>query len=269
MILQQYVLGCLSHASYLIADESSGVAAVVDPQRDVDQYLADAERHRCTIRHVLLTHFHADFVSGHLELAARAGARIHLGAAGRSDYPAEPMADGGTLDLGPGVRLTFLATPGHTPESTCIAVWDRAKSPHAPHAVLTGDTLFCGDVGRPDLMASAGCSADDLARQLYASLQRKLMALPDATRLYPAHTAGSMCGKNLSPDTVSTIGTQRRGNYALQARDEDEFVRLVTADQPDCPAYFAFDADLNRRRRATLEEALAKSLVALPLERVL
>ena len=268
MILEQRYLGCLSHASYLVADEATGVAAVVDPQRDVDGYLAEARARGLTIRHVLLTHFHADFVSGHLELAERAGADIRLGARAKADYPFIPMHDGDVLRLGENaqVRLTFLETPGHTPESVSILVHDEARDASAPHAVLTGDTLFIGDVGRPDLLASQGLTAADLAGMLYDSLRGKLLPLPDATLVYPAHGAGSACGKSLSRDTVSTMGIQRRGNYALRPMPREEFVRLVTADQPEMPAYFAFAADLNRRHRATLDAALERASRPLDLE---
>ena len=194
LILEQYYLGCLAHASYLIADEESGEAAVVDPQRDVEQYLDDAERLGCRISHVFLTHFHADFVAGHLELRDRAGAAIHLGARAKADYTFTPMGDGDTVELG-AVALEVLQTPGHSPESISILVHDPAFSTEAPYAVLTGDTLFIGDVGRPDLRASLGWSADELGAMLYESLHTKLAPLPDETLVYPAHGAGSLCGK--------------------------------------------------------------------------
>ncbi len=265
MILEQYYLGCLSHASYLIGDAEAGVAAVVDPQRDVEQYLVDAKRHGLRITAVILTHFHADFVSGHVELRDRVGARIHLGARAEAEYDFVPARDGDTLDLGR-VRLQFLETPGHTPESICILVFDTARDGAKPHAILTGDTLFIGDVGRPDLMASIGVTADELARDLYASLHDKILRLPDETLVYPAHGAGSMCGKNLSKERVSTLGEQRRYNYALQPMGVDEFVHLVTADQPEAPAYFPYDAMLNRQERASLERMLEKTLQPLTLE---
>jgi glyoxylase-like metal-dependent hydrolase (beta-lactamase superfamily II)/rhodanese-related sulfurtransferase len=265
MILEQFYLGCLSHASYLIGDAGAGVAAVVDPQRDVEQYLVEAERRGLRITDVILTHFHADFVSGHVELRDRAGARIHLGARGQAEYDFVPAHDGDTLELGD-VHLQFLETPGHTPESICVLVFDTARDAVEPHAVLTGDTLFIGDVGRPDLMASIGITAEELARLLYASLHDKILRLPDATLVYPAHGAGSMCGKNLSKERVSTIGEQRRYNYALQPMSCEEFVRLVATDQPAAPAYFPYDAMLNRRERPSLESSLEKSLRPLDLE---
>ncbi len=268
MILTQYYLKCLAHASYLVGDEATRTAAVVDPQRDVDQYLADARSQGLEIRHVILTHFHADFVAGHLELRDRTGARIYLGRRAEAEYAFTPLADGDALDLG-SVRLVALETPGHSPESVSLVVYDLAKSGQTPHAVLTGDTLFIGDVGRPDLRAALGWSADALARLLYDSLRRKLLALPDGTLVYPAHGAGSMCGKSLSTDTVSTIGVQRRYNYALQPMSCEEFVKIVLAEQPDAPAYFTYDAILNTKERPTLEATLQRVLHPLPLEEVL
>ena len=268
MILKQYYLGCLAHASYLIADEASGRAAVVDPQRDVEQYLADADELGCRIGHVFLTHFHADFVAGHLELRERAGATIHLGARAEAEYPFVPMADGSFVDLGP-VRLVVLETPGHSPESISILVYDPAQGMDAPHAVLTGDTLFIGDVGRPDLRGALGWSADELASMLYDSLHDKLARLPDDTLVYPAHGAGSLCGKSLSSETVSTIGIQRSYNYALAPMSRERFIETVTSDLPDAPAYFTYDAVLNTRERPTLEEALERELHPLTLEHAL
>ncbi len=266
MILQQYYLGCLAHASYLIADQDSAEAAVVDPQRDVEQYLHDADRLGCRITHVFLTHFHADFVAGHLELRDRAGATIHLGARASADYPFTSMDDGSAVMLGR-VRLEVLETPGHSPESISILVHDPDHSGGAPYAVLTGDTLFIGDVGRPDLRASLGWEADQLAAMLYDSLHHKLAPLPDETLVYPAHGAGSLCGKTLSTDTVSTMGVQRQYNYALQPMSRERFTEIVTADQPDAPAYFTYDAVLNARERPTLEQALARELRPLPRRR--
>jgi hydroxyacylglutathione hydrolase len=268
MMLKQYYLGCLAHASYLIGDEASRTAAVVDPQRDVDQYLEDAQRLGVQIRHVFLTHFHADFIAGHLELRNRAGAQIYLGARAQAEYAFMPLKDGDVLEFGT-VRLKILETPGHTPEGISILVYDLAKDERHPQAVLTGDTLFIGDVGRPDLLASIGMSATELAGMLYDSLHHKLLTLPDDTLVYPAHGAGSMCGKHLSSETVSTIGVQRRYNYALQPMSKDAFIELVTADQPEAPAYFGYDAMLNRRERPTLEETLERGLRPLALDEVL
>jgi hydroxyacylglutathione hydrolase len=268
MFLKQYYLGCLAHASYLIADEASQTAIVVDPQRDIEQYLAEAERLGAVIRYVFLTHFHADFLAGHLELRDRCGAEIRLGARAKADYKFVPMKDGDTLDF-PGLRLQVMETPGHTIESISILVFDLQKNADKPYAVLTGDTLFIGDVGRPDLRASLGWTAEELSGHLYDSLHNKLLPLPDETLIYPAHGAGSLCGKHLSSDTVSTLGEQRRFNYALQPMTKEEFARLVTADQPDAPAYFTYDAVLNTRERPTLDEALEHGLHQLRLEEVL
>ena len=268
MILHQFYLNCLAHASYLIGDERSGEAAVVDPQRDIEHYVAFAAERRLRIAHVILTHLHADFIAGHLELRDRVGARIYLGAAAKAEYAFTPLADGDRIELGR-VRLQAIETPGHTPESISIAVYDLDRSATEPHAVLTGDTLFVGDVGRPDLRAALGWSAADLGALLYESLRTKLMALPDASLVYPAHGAGSLCGKAISNETVSTIGEQRRLNYALQPMTKSAFVDLVTADQPDAPAYFTYDAVMNSQERPTLDEALARELNPMTLDLVL
>ena len=246
MFFRQYYLGCLSHASYLIGDTTTGRAVVVDPQRDVAEYVVDAEANGLAIERVIETHFHADFLSGHLELAAKTGATIGYGraAAGRAEFPIELLTDRQTISLGE-VSLEIRETPGHTPESISIVVF-----PHGPGAepdcVLTGDTLFIGDVGRPDLLASVGVTADDLARQLFHSLHEQLLTLPDTTKVFPAHGAGSACGKNLSTETVSTIGEQRATNYALAPMTEDAFVEAVTQGQSVAPLYFSFAANRNR-----------------------
>jgi hydroxyacylglutathione hydrolase len=268
MNIKQYYLGCLSHASYLITDERTKTAAVVDPQRDVDQYLADAAAGGYQIKHVFLTHFHADFLAGHIELRDRAGARIYLGSRAEAEFDVVKVKDGDRIEFGD-VRLKILETPGHTPEGISILVYDLAKSADQPHAVLTGDTLFIGDVGRPDLLASIGVTADDLADMLYDSITNKLVKLPGATLVYPAHGAGSMCGKSLSKETVSTIGEQKKFNYALQPMSREDFKRIVAAEQPEAPAYFVHDAILNRQERPNLEQTLAKSLRPLPLDEVL
>lgn len=268
MLLKQYYLACLSHASYLIADERSKTAVVVDPQRDVEQYLAEAQQRGLAIRHVFLTHFHADFVAGHVELAQQTGATIRLGARARADYAFTPMAEGQSVEFGD-VRIAVLETPGHTPEGISLLVYDLAKDREQPQAVLTGDTLFIGDVGRPDLMASVGASASELAGMMYDSLHGKLLKLPDATLVYPAHGAGSACGKNLSKDTVSSIGAQRAGNYMLQPMSRAEFVALATRGQPEAPRYFGYDAQLNKQRRETLETSLGRALRPLTLEALL
>lgn len=268
MQLKQYYLGCLSHASYLITDEKSKTAAVVDPQRDVSQYLADAEAAGCEIKHVFLTHFHADFLAGHIELRDQAGATIYLGARAEAEFPVTKLKEGGRVEFGD-VRLQILETPGHTPEGISILVFDLSKDAEKPYAVLTGDTLFIGDVGRPDLLASIGVTADELADMLYDSLTNKLIKLPNETLVYPAHGAGSMCGKNLSKETVSTIGEQKRFNYALQPMSRKEFKQIVTDEQPEAPSYFVHDAILNRQERPNLDKILAESMKPLSLETVL
>ena len=268
MIFRQFYLPCLAHASYLIGDEATGTAAVVDPQRDTDQYIAFAAEHALQIKHVILTHLHADFVAGHLELRDRVGATIYLGAAAKAGYAFTRLRDGSLVEFGR-IRLKALETPGHTPESISILVYDLNAKETQPHAVLTGDTLFIGDVGRPDLRAALGWSATELGRLLFDSLHTKLLALPDASLVYPAHGAGSLCGKAISKETVSTLGEQRRLNYALQPMSKEAFIQVVTADQPEAPPYFTYDAVLNSEERATLDEALAREMNPLTLDAVL
>jgi len=268
LIFKQYYLGCLAHASYLVGDDETHTAAVVDPQRDVEQYVRDAEQLGLTIRHVFLTHFHADFIAGHLELRDRLGCDIRLGSRAQAEYAIIPMKDGASVDLG-SVRLQVMETPGHTPESISLLVFDCRKDEQHPESVLTGDTLFVGDVGRPDLRAALGWSAAELGGMLYDSLHQKLLALPDETRIFPAHGAGSLCGKQLSSENSSTIGVQRRLNYALQPMTREEFVTLALADQPDAPPYFTYDAVLNSKERPTLEKSLERALQPLNREEVL
>jgi glyoxylase-like metal-dependent hydrolase (beta-lactamase superfamily II) len=239
---------------------------VVDPQRDIDRYLACAAAHGLTIMDVFLTHFHADFIAGHLELRDRTGATIRLGRTAQAEYPFIAMATGDRLEFGQ-VRIEVLETPGHTPESISLLVFDLPAAaatgsglPPAPHAVLTGDTLFVGDVGRPDLRASLGWSAADLGGMLYDSVHERLLPLPDSTIVMPAHGAGSLCGKSISNELTSTMGEQRRVNYALQPMSKAAFIDLVTADQPDAPPYFTYDAVLNTRERPTLDDALSREL---------
>jgi glyoxylase-like metal-dependent hydrolase (beta-lactamase superfamily II)/rhodanese-related sulfurtransferase len=265
MYFRQFDLACLSLYSYLIGDPTTGRAVVVDPQRDIGEYLDEAAANDLRIERVIETHFHADFLSGHLELAEAAGAAISYGDVAVTDFPIEPLAHGQRLSLGE-IELEIRHTPGHTPESISIVVREHPGA--APWGVLTGDTLFIGDVGRPDLLTSTGWTADDLARQLYRSLHGQLLTLPDAARVFPAHGAGSACGKHLSTAASSTIGEQRSTNYALRPMTEDQFVEAVTEGQSVAPLYFAFAADANRRqrellddheppRRITLDEALA------------
>ncbi|MFF2953459.1 rhodanese-like domain-containing protein [Kitasatospora sp. NPDC057965] len=255
MFFAQYYLDCLSQASYLVADETTGRAVVIDPRRDIDEYVADAEAHGFTVEAVINTHFHADFLAGHLELADRTGAWIGYGHRAVTEYPIRKLADGERIDLGE-VTLQIMETPGHTPESISVLVFERSGDA-VPYGVLTGDALFIGDVGRPDLLASAGTTAEELGRMLHHSVQHKLMGLPDEVRVFPAHGAGSSCGKNLSTERQSTIGAQRATNYACAPMSEDEFVAIVTAGQSTAPGYFGHDAALNRQDRDLFDPALA------------
>jgi glyoxylase-like metal-dependent hydrolase (beta-lactamase superfamily II) len=250
MYLRQFYLGCLAHASYLIG--SGGEAAVVDPQRDIGIYLDDAKAHGLVIKFVIETHCHADFVSGHHELAARTGAKIYFGAKADAKFDFVPVHEGDEIAMAD-VTLRFLETPGHTPESISILVFDRQKSSTVPDAVLTGDTMFIGDVGRPDLLGSR-MPAKELARMLYRSLHEKLLTLPDEVKIYPAHGAGSMCGRNISNETQSTIGEQRQFNYALKPMTEEAFIAMMTTDLPEAPSYFSRDAQINLQGPSLLDE---------------
>lgn len=265
MYFAQHYLECLSQASYLIGDKRTGRAVIVDPRRDVSEYLDDAAANGLHIEGVINTHFHADFISGHLELAARTGAWIGYGARAEAEFPIRKLHDRERISLGD-VTLEIMETPGHTPESISVLVFERSGD-STPYGVLTGDALFIGDVGRPDLLASIGFSADELGRMLYDTVQRKLMALPDQTRLFPAHGAGSACGKNLSAELQSTIGAQRLTNYACVPMGEREFVDIVTEGQPPAPNYFGYDAILNRKERELLK--VEEHLRELPLGDVL
>jgi len=253
MYFEQFYLGCLAHASYMLASE--GEAVVVDPQRDVEIYLTAAEANQLSICHIFETHLHADFVSGHRELASRTGARIYIGAQAEATFPHVAVKDGFQLQVGQ-MRITALETPGHTPESVCLAIADEEKSP-APWAVLTGDTLFLGDVGRPDL--SKRFTAAQLAGMLYDSLHGKILKLSDDVLVYPAHGAGSLCGRNMRAERVSTIGTERLTNYALQIKRREEFVRQLTSNLPARPEYFQQDAEINRTGASALSDLPALS----------
>ena len=252
---KQFYLGCLAHASYLIGD--SGEAAVIDPQRDVDQYLDEAGRENLRIKYVIETHLHADFVSGHRELAARTGAQIVIGAEANAAFPHFGAREGDALRLGT-IELRALETPGHTPESICWLLLENGK----PAKVITGDTLFIGDVGRPDLAGGRGYTPQMMASMMYDSLHNKLLKLPDDVEVWPAHGAGSACGRNISSETSSTIGAQRRTNYALQAMSREEFVTLMTNEIPPAPPYFSRDAEINRRGARALAEVTAAPLAA-------
>ena len=242
MYFKQFYLGCLAHASYLIG--ANGEAVVVDPQRDVEQYIDEAAAQGLKITHVLETHLHADFVSGHRELADRTGAQIIFGEKAHATFPHLVVKDGDEVRIG-GISLRIMETPGHTPEGICVLVDDPMEL-DSPMKLLTGDTLFIGDVGRPDLAGSKGYTADEMAGMLYESLHTKLMTLGDSVEVYPAHGAGSMCGRNISKDTSSTIGAQKQFNYALQPMSKKEFITMMTTDLPEAPAYFSKDAELNR-----------------------
>ncbi len=248
MYFEQFYLTCLAHASYMIGSE--GEAAVVDPQRDVDIYLKAANEQNLKIRYIFETHLHADFVSGHKELAARTGAKICIGAQARAHFPHVPLTDGFEVKMG-SVRIRVLETPGHTPESICLVITDEGEEAQ-PCAVLTGDTLFIGDVGRPDL--SRTHTPRELAGLLYDSLHQKLLALPDAVTVYPAHGAGSLCGRAMRAERSSTIGTERLTNYALQIASREEFIAQLTTNLPTRPEYFLEDAEINRSGAAALTD---------------
>lgn len=252
MILEQYYIECLSHASYLIGDEATGRAVVVDPRRDISDYLADAERYGLTIEGVINTHFHADFVSGHLELVEATGAWIGFGEAAQTDYAIRRLAHGEHISLGE-VDLEILSTPGHTWESISVLVRERPGA--EPAAVLTGDSLFIGDVGRPDLVNIGDSSTSDLARAMYHTIHDTLLKLPNRVTVMPAHGAGSSCGKNLSSELTSTIGEQRRTNPSVRPMSEADFVELITHGQPAAPAYFSVDAAMNKRVHPLLDQS--------------
>lgn len=258
MIFEQHYLECLSQASYFIGDQATGRAVVVDPRRDITPYVETAEANQMTIELVIETHFHADFLSGHLEMQAATGASIAYGSAAETEFESRKLNDGEEIVLG-SVMLQIRHTPGHTPESISVVVYERHDDP-APYAVLTGDTMFVGDVGRPDLLSSKGVTSEELASSLYDSLHNKLLTLPDVTRVYPAHGAGSSCGKNLSSETWSTIGEQRSKNYALAPMCKEEFVAVVTDGQTAPPAYFSYDAVRNRESRDIFEESAPEAL---------
>jgi len=268
MIFKQYYLKSLSHASYLIGDEGTHLAVVVDPQRDIGQYLEDLETHGLTLRYVFLTHFHTDFVAGHLDLQHQTGAEICLGSQAHADYVFHPMRDGFDIELG-AVRLNIIETPGHTPESISIIVYKQLNSLKQPYAVLTGDTLLIDEVGRPDLITDDGHNPKVMAGKLYDSLHDKLLGLPNEVLLYPTHGASSTCENTLGIETSSTIGAQRQRNYALQPMTKDAFVTLVTTNLSEAPEYFGYNAFLNRRDHPTLTKTMAEALHPLELDQVI
>jgi hydroxyacylglutathione hydrolase len=261
MHFKQFYLGCLAHASYLIG--SDGEAAIVDPQRDVDQYIKEAEANDLKIKYVIETHLHADFVSGHRELAARTGAEIVFSEKAEATFAHRAVREDDEITIGR-VVLRFIETPGHTPESVSVLIIDTEKS-NEPQKVLTGDTLFIGDVGRPDLAGGKGYTPQMMAGMMYESLHQKLLTLSDEVEVYPAHGAGSMCGRNMSKETSSTIGEQKKVNYALKPMSKDEFIRMMTSELPAAPAYFSKDAEINRKGAATLA-ALPKPAALSPVE---
>ena len=250
MKFKQFYLGCLAHASYYIGSKDE--AAIIDPQRDVQQYIDEAEANGQKIKYVIETHSHADFVSGHIELAGKTGAQIIFGQRANTEFPTLKVSDGDKLNVG-AIELTFLETPGHTPEGITILA-KNTEEPDAPIKMFTGDTLFIGDVGRPDLIGSKGFTAEQMGGMLYDSLQNKILPLPDETEVYPAHGAGSLCGKSLSKDTWSTLGEQRKFNYALKPMSREEFIKVVASDQPEVPAYFPVSASQNLKGSASLDD---------------
>ncbi len=258
MYFKQFYLGCLSHASYIIGSE--GVAAVIDPQRDVQQYLDEAQAAGLKIAYVIETHLHADFVSGHRELAERTGATIVIGARAKAQFPHQAVVDGDVIRVGT-VALRVLETPGHTPEGICLLATDTAD-PNAPGKLFTGDTLFVGDAGRPDLSGGSGHSSAAMASMLYDSLHEKLLTLADTTEIYPAHGAGSLCGRNMSSETWSTLGKQRAENVALRSMSKEAFVELMTAGLPESPQYFAIDVRINREGAPALAQLPTVALLA-------
>jgi glyoxylase-like metal-dependent hydrolase (beta-lactamase superfamily II)/rhodanese-related sulfurtransferase len=250
MNFKQFYLGCLAHASYYIGSENE--AAIIDPQRDVEQYIDEANANGQTIKYIIETHSHADFVSGHIELSAKTGAQIVYGSRAETAFPTLKVSDGDKLSIG-NIELSFLETPGHTPESITIVARDTTDA-DAKLKMFTGDTLFCGDVGRPDLIGSKGFTSEQMGSMLYDSLREKIMKYPDETEIYPAHGAGSLCGKSLSDETWSTIGVQRATNYALKPMSKEEFVKIVASDQPPVPAYFPKSAERNLAGPASFED---------------
>lgn len=268
MIFKQYYLQSLSHASYLIGDEDSHIAAIVDPQRDVDHYLTDLDSHQLTLQYIFLTHFHEDFVAGHLDLRQRTGADIYLGAQAKPNYAFHPMRHNYEIEFG-STRLKILETPGHTPEGISILVYDLKEDLERPTAILTGDTLLVGDVGRPDLMDSFGVDSHILASQLYESLHHHILAQPPHTKVFPAHGAGSPCGKHLSDQLFSTLENEQLTNYALKPMNKQTFIDIVMTDQLEAPVYFSHVAFLNRREHPALEQILTQSYQPLTVDQVL
>ncbi len=256
MFIQQLYTSCLAQAAYYI--ESNGEAAIIDPLRDYEAYVAMANERGATIKYIFETHFHADFVSGHIDLANKTGAKIVYGPTTQTTYPVHVATDGEVLKLG-NINIKVLHTPGHTPESSCFLLQDENGN---DHCVFTGDTLFVGDVGRPDLLDGV-MTKEELAGMMYDSLHNKLLPMANEVIVYPAHGAGSACGKNIGKETFSTIGEQRANNYALQPMTKAQFIAAVTDGIQPAPAYFFKDAKLNKQGYATFDEVLSKALKPL------
>ena len=259
MHIQQIYTGCLSEAAYFI--ESNGIAAVVDPLRDIDAYIQLAKEKNAVIKYIFETHFHADFVSGHLDLAKQTGATIVYGPETETNFPVHVAKDGEVFSIGE-ITVQAIHTPGHTIESTCYLLKDESQT---PHCIFTGDTLFVGDVGRPDL-SSGDMTTEELASIMYDTINNKILPLPDDLIVYPAHGAGSSCGKNLGTDTFTTIGEQKNSNYALQPQSREEFIKAVTSDLNEAPVYFAINAKINKEGYDSLAEVKTKGLTALSVE---
>jgi hydroxyacylglutathione hydrolase len=255
MFIKQLYTGCLSEAAYFI--ESNGIAAVVDPLRDVEPYLELAKTHNATIKYIFETHFHADFVSGHLDLQKATGATIVFGPGAHTSFPVHNAADGEEIQLG-ALIIKVLHTPGHTLESACYLLKDENGK---DHSLFTGDTLFIGDVGRPDLaQKGADITMNELAGTLYDSLQEKIMPLANDVIIYPAHGAGSSCGKNMGPETFSTLGEQKKSNYALQPQTREDFIKAVTEGLAAPPGYFPINVQINRNGYEQMDGVLGKAL---------
>lgn len=257
MFVEQLYTNCLAQGAYLIASE--GEAAIIDPLRETKPYLDLAQKHGVKIKYILETHFHADFVSGHVDLAQKTGAQIVFGPGAQTSYKSIIAADGQELKVGK-LTLKVLHTPGHTPESVCYLLLDENKK---PHSVYTGDTLFIGDVGRPDLAIKSDLTQEDLAGMLYDSLRNKLMVLPDDVIVYPAHGAGSACGKNISKETFDTLGNQKKSNYALKDLSKAEFIKELTTGILPAPQYFAKNAALNKDGYDAFDAVMQKGNKAL------
>lgn len=256
MYLKQIYTGCLSEAAYFV--ESNGEAIVIDPLRDTEDYLKLAQLHNAKIKYIFETHFHADFVSGHLDLSAQTGATIVYGPDTEANFPFHLAKDGEIFKIG-NITLEVIHTPGHTVESTCYLLKDETAK---PYCIFTGDTLFVGDVGRPDL-SSGNMTSEELASVMYDTIKNKIMPLNNDVIVYPAHGPGTSCGKNLGPETATTIGEQKKNNYALQQQTKEEFIKAVTTGLDETPSYFSVNAKINKEGYESLEEIKRKGLTPL------